>query len=176
MSFFNTPSLASATATRVDSACKHIQQCRVSYDHMIDFVGSAAELERNKMQYCVHKDEMAVGVSRPWKRRRVIKSLGVSAYPKIVSNLGDITFWLEQEVYRLGVEVRLGTYMEAEDIRAVGAGVVIIATGSMARMDGHQIANPGQPARGVDRSHVVSSVDLFSAPRDLGRTALVLLR
>ena len=57
MSFISTPSLASATSTSVDSACKHIQQCRVSYDHMLDFVGNAHELERNKMQYCVHKDE-----------------------------------------------------------------------------------------------------------------------
>lgn len=89
MSFFNTPSLAAATATRVDSACKHIQQCRVSYDHMMDFVGSAAELERNKMQYCVHKDEMAVGAGRPWAKELNLK-LPLSAYPKVVSNLGRI--------------------------------------------------------------------------------------
>lgn len=88
---YQTPSLATATSTRVDSACKHIQQCRVSYDHMLDFVESAHELKRNKMQYCVHKDEMTVGVARPWKRQRVIKGLGVSAYPRVVSNLGDIT-------------------------------------------------------------------------------------
>jgi hypothetical protein len=90
MSFYNTPSLASATATRVDSACKHIQQCRVSYDHMIDFVGSASELERNKMQYCVHKDEMTVGVGRPWASELHLK-LPLSAYPRVVSNLGRIT-------------------------------------------------------------------------------------
>jgi len=89
MSFINTPSLASASSTRVDSACKHIQQCRVSYDHMLDFVGSASELERNKMQYCVHKDELAVGVSRPWIKSSTRK-LGPSAYPRIVSNLGNI--------------------------------------------------------------------------------------
>lgn len=88
---YQTPSLATATSTRVDSACKHIQQCRVSYDHMLDFVDSAQELKRNKMQYCVHKDEMTVGVSRPWKRQRAIKGLGVSAYPRVISNLGDIT-------------------------------------------------------------------------------------
>ena len=86
-----TPSLATATNTRVDSACKHIQQCRVSYDHMIDYVDNAHELERNKMLYCVHKDEMVVGVNRPWKRARVYKSLGVSAYPRIISNMGGIT-------------------------------------------------------------------------------------
>ena len=89
MSFFNTPSLASATATRVDSACKHIQQCRVSYDHMLDFVGSTAELERNKMQYCVHKDEMTVGVGRPWAKELNMK-LPLNAYPKVISNLGRI--------------------------------------------------------------------------------------
>jgi hypothetical protein len=85
-----TPSLASATSTRVDSACKHIQQCRVSYDHMMDFVETPYELEKNKMQYCVHKDEMVVGVARPWESERV-RLLPISAYPRIVSNLGDIT-------------------------------------------------------------------------------------
>jgi hypothetical protein len=89
MSFINTPSLASASSTRVDSACKHIQQCRVSYDHMLDFVGSANELERNKLQYCVHKDELAVGVSRPWVKSAV-RTLPTSAYPRIISNLGNI--------------------------------------------------------------------------------------
>jgi hypothetical protein len=89
MSFFNRPSLASATSTRVDSACKHIQQCRVSYDHMLDFVGSANELERNKMEYCVHKDEMTVGVGRPWKDE-LVRKLPLSAYPRVVSNLGRI--------------------------------------------------------------------------------------
>jgi hypothetical protein len=89
MSFINTPSLASATSTRVDSACKHIQQCRVSYDHMLDFVGSSNELERDKMQYCVHKDELAVGVSRPWVKTTT-RTLTPSAYPRIISNLGKI--------------------------------------------------------------------------------------
>jgi hypothetical protein len=96
MSFFNTPSLATATATRLDSACKHIQQCRVSYDHMLDFVGSANELERNKMQYCVHKDELAVGVGRPWASELHFK-LPLSAYPRIVSNLGRIALDQQHE-------------------------------------------------------------------------------
>ena len=90
MAFVQTPSLATATSTRVDSACKHIQQCRVSFDHMLDFVGNASDLERNKMQYCVHKDEMAVGVARPWANDTV-RTLPPSAYPRIISNMGDIT-------------------------------------------------------------------------------------
>ena len=61
------PSLAQATNTRIDSACKHIQQCRVSTDDMMRFTGNdALELTRNKYRYCVHKDELVVGISRAW--------------------------------------------------------------------------------------------------------------
>ena len=61
------PSLAQSTNTRLDSACKHIQQCRVSTDDMMRYVSNdAEELQRNKYRYCVHKDEFAVGIGRPW--------------------------------------------------------------------------------------------------------------
>jgi hypothetical protein len=61
------PSLASATNTRLDSACKHIQQCRVSSDDMMRFVKeNSEELQRNKYRYCIHKDELVVGLGRPW--------------------------------------------------------------------------------------------------------------
>ena len=63
---------------------------------MIDFVGSASELERNKMQYCVHKDEMTVGVGRPWANELHLK-LPLTAYPKVVSNLGRITIEKQYE-------------------------------------------------------------------------------
>jgi 2,4-dienoyl-CoA reductase-like NADH-dependent reductase (Old Yellow Enzyme family)/thioredoxin reductase len=93
--------------------------------------------------------------------------------PKL-STIGDIAYWLEQEVYRLGVDVRLNTYVEAADIEAIGADHVIVATGSAPRMDGVQNLNPGEPARGVEQSHVVSAIDVFTAPRDWGKSALVL--
>ena len=38
------PSLASATNTRVDSACKHIQQCRVSTDDLLLYRGHPTAL------------------------------------------------------------------------------------------------------------------------------------
>lgn len=61
------PSLAQATNTRLDSACKHIQQCRISTDDMMRFVNNEAdELERNPFRYCIHKDELVVGLGRPW--------------------------------------------------------------------------------------------------------------
>lgn len=61
------PSLAQATNTRLDSACKHIQQCRVSTDDMMRFTqNNQVELQRNKYRYCVHKDELVVGVGKAW--------------------------------------------------------------------------------------------------------------
>ena len=88
--------------------------------------------------------------------------------------LGDITAWLESEVYRLGVDVRLSTYVEASDLEALGADVILVATGSRPRMDGWQVCDPSSPASGVEMPHVLSSIDLLmSPPAILGTTALV---
>lgn len=88
--------------------------------------------------------------------------------------LGDYTNWLEREIYRLGVEVRLSTYMDEADILAEGADAVILATGSLPRIDGEQCAIPGEPARGMDKPHVISSVDLITGNGPAqGTTALV---
>jgi 2,4-dienoyl-CoA reductase-like NADH-dependent reductase (Old Yellow Enzyme family) len=94
--------------------------------------------------------------------------------PKLY-NLADATEWLEREIYRLGVEVRLSTYMDADAIRSENADHIIVATGSMPRVDGFQIATPGEPARGADLPHVISSTDLLTnASLKLGATALVM--
>jgi thioredoxin reductase len=93
--------------------------------------------------------------------------------PKLY-NLADVTEWLEREIYRLGVEVRMSTYMDADAIRAENADRVILATGSIPRVDGFQMAAPGQPARGADLPHVMSSTDLLTrSDLKLGATALV---
>jgi len=76
--------------------------------------------------------------------------------------IGDFIGWLETEVYRLGVDVRLSTYMDAEDVLKVGADAVIIATGSSPRLDGVQASNPGEPMLGADSARVVSTNQLFS--------------
>ena len=91
-----------------------------------------------------------------------------------MQEFGDITDWLEREVRRLGVDVRTGTYVEANDVLAERADCLIVATGGMPRMDGVQAAVPWLPATGADLPHVVSSTDLLtrSASGD-ARTALV---
>ena len=93
--------------------------------------------------------------------------------PKL-HTLGDIAYWLEQEVYRLGVEIRLNTYMDADDVRAEGADVVVFATGAQPRMDGFQLDDPGEPTLGTQQAHVLSSHDVMSGNvKVLGKTALV---
>jgi 2,4-dienoyl-CoA reductase-like NADH-dependent reductase (Old Yellow Enzyme family) len=94
--------------------------------------------------------------------------------PKL-QGLADITMWLEREMYRLGVEVRLGSYMDAEAIRAEQADHVVLATGSLPRVDGFQMAAPGEPARGADLPHVISSTELLTNPNiNPGANALVM--
>ena len=86
------PSLAQATSTRLDSACKHIQQCRVSQDHMARFVKNkdSDELIRNKFRYCVHKDELVLGIGKCWGKESSNKKYQNNAYPRVVSNLGQL--------------------------------------------------------------------------------------
>lgn len=60
-------SLASATATAIDSAAKHNLQCRMYTEllqHWVDPKGqgnSAETLKAGKMDYCMHKDEIVLG-------------------------------------------------------------------------------------------------------------------
>ena len=88
--------------------------------------------------------------------------------------IGDAIWWLEQELQRLGVEVRLNAYVEADEALAEAADVIIVATGSLPRMDGYQLHAPGEPASGVELPHVISSHDLIAGGKEPGSTALVL--
>jgi 2,4-dienoyl-CoA reductase-like NADH-dependent reductase (Old Yellow Enzyme family)/thioredoxin reductase len=93
--------------------------------------------------------------------------------PKLAT-IGDITYWQEQELYRLGVDIRLSTYADADDVLAEQPNVVIVATGSLPRMDGLQVARPEAPVPGFDKRHVLSSHDLmFLAPDRFGKSAVV---
>jgi 2,4-dienoyl-CoA reductase-like NADH-dependent reductase (Old Yellow Enzyme family) len=102
-------------------------------------------------------------------------SVAIAACAPKSKQIGDITDWMEREIYRLGVDVRSSLYMEIDDIVREAADIVILATGSTPRLDGVQVAAPGQPAIGVDAPHVRSSHNLFDMARSaLGSTALVL--
>jgi len=87
----------------------------------------------------------------------------------------DIAIWLEHEVYRLGVEVRLSSYLSADDIKTEAPDEVILATGSLPRMDGIQLSHPGEPITGIDAPQVMSSWDLLlERPARQVKTAVVI--
>ena len=89
--------------------------------------------------------------------------------------IGDFVDWQEREIYRLGVDVRLGSYLDADAVLAEDADLVIVSTGSQPRMDGVQFGEPGIPLPGHDLPHVLSSHDLLlGVPRDFGKSAVVL--
>lgn len=80
--------------------------------------------------------------------------------------IADFTLWQESEIYRLGVDVRLSTFVDADDVASFGADRVVIATGSYPRMDGIQLAVPAKPMRGIDHPDAMSSTDLFTSRRN----------
>jgi hypothetical protein len=87
------PSLASATNTRLDTSCKHHQQCRVSTDDMLLYTEipmDQEELQRHKYRYCIHKDEFVIGLGRPWVPDKSRKRVN-NAYPRVISNLGQLS-------------------------------------------------------------------------------------
>lgn len=91
------------------------------------------------------------------------------------AGIRDILVWQEDEVFRGGVEVRTSTYMDVDDVIAEAPDKIILATGSMPRMDGIQLSNPGEPIIGFEQPHVLSSNDLFLMPgRDPGKSAVII--
>lgn len=102
-------------------------------------------------------------------------ALRIAAMAPTRHGMMDYGTWLQDEIFRLGVDVRLSTYVDPDDVIDFGVDSVIVATGSVPRMDGVQLSHPGDPVRGMDKRHVLSSHDLFlSPPADLGRTAVVI--
>ena len=47
------------------------------------------ELQRHKYRYCIHKDELVIGIGRPWVSDYTRKRTN-NAYPRVISNLGMI--------------------------------------------------------------------------------------
>jgi len=81
---------------------------------MLFFAENADELEKEKMKFCAHKDEMIVGVGRPWKKART-RQLPPSAYPLIVSNLGNINS-KEDEKYKIPRMMITFLFHTAQDV------------------------------------------------------------
>lgn len=99
----NYASLAASTATAIETASKHNLQCRVSTDHIIQWVqdsvtnGESAVtiVMKDKMKYCMHKNDIVVGVRQGW----FPDSIAVNkAYPQVISTYASMSeaaqYWL----------------------------------------------------------------------------------
>jgi 2,4-dienoyl-CoA reductase-like NADH-dependent reductase (Old Yellow Enzyme family) len=84
--------------------------------------------------------------------------------PKM-QTFGDLRHWMEQEVYRLGVEVRLSTFVEPEDVLAEGADDVIVAVGSEFELSLSSVQMPAAVTPCAPGACVVSAIDLFTDTR-----------
>lgn len=85
----------------------------------------------------------------------------------------DLIAWYERQLEQLQVEIRLGQYVEAEDIAGFGADHVILATGSVPDDSGFQKALPAiSSLPGIERGNVypieaVMARQVQSGPRVL---------
>lgn len=81
-----------------------------------------------------------------------------------LATFGDYLDWAERQVYALGVDVRLATYVELEDVQAIGADVVLVACGASVSEDGRQTFVPGEPLSSMDFARAVTPDDLIAQP------------
>jgi len=86
------PGLAMMTGTRIDSASKHQIACRVDFERMLSWVGYDQQiLQRDKMRFCMHRDDLAIGCSVPVRSNEPARTGSRNkAYPSIVVTLADM--------------------------------------------------------------------------------------
>ena len=86
----------------------------------------------------------------------------------------DILHWLETEIYTEGVDVQQYTFVAGEDITAFEPDHVILATGAEPRVDGVQVAFPGELIEGFDGARVISSNEVLETPELAVESAVVI--
>ncbi|MEO8855440.1 MAG: FAD-dependent oxidoreductase [Burkholderiaceae bacterium] len=74
----------------------------------------------------------------------------------------ELIEWYERELARLGVDVRMNTPLDADEVATFGAGVVVLATGSLPTGTGFQRQLPQQAVLpGIDKANVWSIEDVM---------------
>jgi 2,4-dienoyl-CoA reductase-like NADH-dependent reductase (Old Yellow Enzyme family) len=90
------------------------------------------------------------------------------------AEIGEIVDWLAAELQELGVEIKLGSSVDGELLRAVEPDVLVIATGGRPRKDGFQVATPtAGPIPGLDLPQVHSSWEVLAGEIATPKSALV---
>ena len=101
-------------------------------------------------------------------------TLNVLRKAPMMQGFEDIADWHRQEIDRLGVEVRTGVHVDADDVLTEHPDAVIVATGAEPVLDGRLVTAPGEPVVGIGLAHVLTSLEVLTGARtELGTTALV---
>lgn len=92
---------------------------------------------------------------------------------------GSIADWLESQLARTEVDIRLGTECDAATLRSEGFDVVVVATGSTAVSHGWTALQPGRwgadrdPVPGTDQFNVTTIDGYFEGAAFLGENVLI---
>ncbi|MDE2444559.1 MAG: FAD-dependent oxidoreductase [Alphaproteobacteria bacterium] len=87
----------------------------------------------------------------------------------------DYLDWFERQLNRLQVKVLLNTPLDAEEAKAFGADVVIVATGSTPDGQGFQRAMPDHDVLpGIENGHVVTAEDVMARIARPGKRVVLL--
>ncbi len=87
----------------------------------------------------------------------------------------DLLDWYERQFARLGVALRLNTYLDEADIAAHPAKAVILATGSLPDPEARQRWLPAEPRLpGLEHGNVWSAEEVMRREARLGDTVIVL--
>ena len=89
--------------------------------------------------------------------------------------IGDLLDWYGRQLAQLGVDLRCNTLLEAEEIAALGADAVILATGAWPGADGFQKALPGAARLpGLERGRVWPVEEVMGRAARPGKRIIVL--
>lgn len=101
-----------------------------------------------------------------WEQRdRLGGKLHLAAAPEFKRDIRPLIRYLVRQLEQAGVTVELNKRATLEEVQRQKADVVILATGSQFKM-------PEVP--GVEREHVLSTVDLFEGKKRVGQRVLVI--
>ena len=91
------------------------------------------------------------------------------------AQITELLGWYERQLVRLGVDVRLNTYLEPQEIAQFGADHLALATGSVPDPAGFQRAMTHLPnLPGIDRGRVWSPEDVLNRIARPGKRVIVL--
>jgi hypothetical protein len=80
-------SLASSTGSRLDSAAKHIVVARICCDFYTQFLSSPNDLLDKKMDYMARRDEICLGIGRPFNTKFGFSHADNKAYVPVLTNV-----------------------------------------------------------------------------------------